>query len=64
MTRDEVLEEWWALVARHLPLRYGRDRVYVSKDAYDSIRDPDYYRMVLDADLRGVEMRLQSECGR
>ena len=59
--RDDpaVMDAFYALTAKHLPLRRGVDYVFVAPEAAHSLSG--YVRMgtQIDGRLRGIEMRLQ-----
>lgn len=63
----QVINAFWALVGRRLPLDARRDRVFVSIQAWTHLVnapiEPDV-RLIAEVDLnlRGVEMRLESRC--
>jgi hypothetical protein len=68
MRRDPALlspEEWgfiWSIIGRHVPLRRGKDYLWVSPEF--AARVPDDLRLgtMVDTRLRGMEMRLERPC--
>ena len=68
----DVVDAFWAIVTRRIPLAYGRDRLFVSLEAWPWLKaylrdqmtsDSMFIDMVLvDDGLVGVEMRLESRC--
>lgn len=58
LTEPVFLEAWWALVGRHLPLKHGRDTVYVSPEGAPFIPNDMRLATSIDLALRGVELRL------
>lgn len=64
---SQLIDAFWSLVLWNAPLRYGRDRVYVSVEALPLLKatlTSDWQNDVIFADsfLKGVEMRLERDC--
>lgn len=54
-----VMEAWFALASRHLPLHRGRDRMFVSPEAIRHLPSELSMASSVDVRLRDLEMRLE-----